>query len=273
MSKVTQDEQLLENVLFGKFHFFDDLGSPQNRSFQGTLFTVAHGNEKYLVTNRHNVDFTLIDENKVNARLMKVEVTYRWRFDGQSHETSVVEIPEGTPIYVDDNKFNDVAVIDISDVKLEGVKLSRANINIISFLEKDNFDKHAQYVDQLNFIGFPCNFWDQENHLPITREAMISSIPNLNYSGGKLPLADRILVSGLSFSGSSGSLVTNKRGAYMGVMAGHYELDNVEGLSQFQKHAGLSFFIKGYVIRNIIKNKKTFVWGGNWDAVNERWED
>jgi len=77
-----------------------------------------------------------------------------------------------------------------------------------------HFDR-LQIADEAFFIGFPGfdgRMWFEEAAvLPIARTASLASIPSVPFTNTHIRTADVLMVAGLSFSGSSGSIVINRR--------------------------------------------------------------
>ena len=131
-------------------------------------------------------------------------------------------------------------------------------------------EEQARMMDQLSFVGFPGTaggipFWDQEWNLPVARQAIISSLPGRSYVHRGIGTGDAMLVSGLSFSGSSGSPVffheIGERSGFgthehvpdriVGIMSGHWWTDdNVPEV--FRQHSGFSYLTSSRSILALI---------------------
>ena len=117
-------------------------------------------------------------------------------------------------------------------------------------------------MDFVSFIGYPgsngLGWWDQRWNTPIARMATIASNPAVPFTHDSISTADVTLVSGLSFSGSSGSpVLLHQKGLrtsglvvdpaftpamLLGIMSGHW-WDVTEKPAMF-KHSGLSYFTR-----------------------------
>jgi hypothetical protein len=127
-------------------------------------------------------------------------------------------------------------------------------------------------------MGYPGNhngqpWWDEELVLPIIREASISSYPGKSFFNKLLKGSHNILVSGLSFGGSSGSPIFNIgtqiavgaglvmqggiEAKLIGVMAGHLPFVYNDHLPIMIKHSGLSYFVDSTAIIDLLNNKNS----------------
>jgi len=122
------------------------------------------------------------------------------------------------------------------------------------------------------FIGYPGlrgqPWWDQAAELPIARVATLASIPAIEFRNEAVKTAEVLLVSGLSFSGSSGSPVFNKRkgifpggdvhdpsyvpSKIIGIMSGHF-WENPDASPDMFRHSGLSYMTKATAITALIE--------------------
>lgn len=125
-------------------------------------------------------------------------------------------------------------------------------------------------MDVASFVGFPGNdgkkWWNKKWNLPISRTVHIASWPRIASSNNSIPTLDVMLVSGLSFSGSSGSPIISyekgiKAGAtlstvsyvaprILGIMSGHWWNEEPKGGMFF--HSGLSYFTRATSIRELL---------------------
>lgn len=133
--------------------------------------------------------------------------------------------------------------------------------------------------DMATFIGFAgrgaSRWWDQKRSLPIGRLASLSSYPGASFEHDDISTADTALVSGLSFSGASGSPVIshvktdvsdgfssghfNNRvdSEIIGIMSGHF-WDHDESAPPLFQHSGLSYFTRATSIRALIEHARTY---------------
>jgi hypothetical protein len=120
-------------------------------------------------------------------------------------------------------------------------------------------------MDLVSFIGFPgsgkSKWWDHAWHSPVARLASLASSPHQPFSNPSIPTADTVLVAGLSFSGSSGSMVilhqkgippgdivdpTYAPAMIVGIMSGHWWEAAQE--PEMFSHSGLSYFTRSTAI-------------------------
>ena len=93
-----------------------------------------------------------------------------------------------------------VDVTPLSNMRVGGKMLYIKHLND-KFLTPINYEKVALGSDVL-FIGYPNNFYDTRNNLPLARKGSLSSIPSVDFEGkGELVIDAEV------FEGSSGSPV------------------------------------------------------------------
>ena len=63
------------------------------------------------------------------------------------------------------------------------------------------------------FAGFPNNFYDKKNNLPLVRRGILASMPNVDFQG-----KGNVVIEALVFEGSSGSPVFVDRGTQWGLL-------------------------------------------------------
>lgn len=141
-------------------------------------------------------------------------------------------------------------------------------------------------MDTCYFIGFPGTkksqtksrktlpHYDTVHGLPIARQAIVASMTTKFFENQDLTAAMATrLVSGLSFSGSSGSpvftpalgippndLITGpyREAKLVGIMSGHLTTD--AKIADYE-HAGLSYFASSSVVLDLIKKARENEWG------------
>ncbi len=127
----------------------------------------------------------------------------------------------------------------------------------------------AQTMDAASFIGFPESdgnpWWDERATLPIARMVTLASTPEHTFVNSQIKSEDVVLVSGLSFKGSSGSpVILHSKGIkvdpplnswyvpakIIGIMSGHW---NESGpVSSMLEHSGLSYFTRSTSILEML---------------------
>jgi len=115
-------------------------------------------------------------------------------------------------------------------------------------------------MDLVSFLGYPgtgsSQRWDLEWTTPVARLASLASWPHVPFTNFTIPTDDMTLVSGLSFSGSSGSLVLlHEKGiapgggivdpmyappTILGIMSGHWREPSDE--PAMFRLSGLSYY-------------------------------
>ena len=124
-------------------------------------------------------------------------------------------------------------------------------------------------MDIASFIGFPGKkgkpWYDEKWNLAIARSANIASLPYIGFTNSSIPTSDAMLVSGLSFSGSSGSaVISHQKGIQVGpglsgsnyvppkvvgIMSGHWwDEDDPEPF----RHSGLSYLTSSSAILSLM---------------------
>jgi hypothetical protein len=125
-------------------------------------------------------------------------------------------------------------------------------------------------MDAASFIGFAGNkdsqWWDQLWRLGIARTVNIASVPGIPFTHADLKTSDVTLVAGLSFSGSSGSVVILHEKSLkvgdglvnphyvppkvIGIMSGHWwDIGAEPGLFL---HSGISYFTRSSSVLSLL---------------------
>lgn len=111
----------------------------------------------------------------------------------------------------------DLACVDVS--MLTHTKAYTASISQ-GFLEKIDYAKTFLGSEVL-FAGFPANFYDKRNNLPLLRRGILASMPNVDFQG-----EGSVVIEALVFEGSSGSPVfvdSGDRWVLLGVLSQTWE--------------------------------------------------
>lgn len=252
--------------------FKDNIGNL--KSAYGTGIALIHKNELAFVTNRHIVDSSL---KYPDTKLLLSEMFIWCR---RKSNPSIDFPPEKFKVAVDIAKVlthstADVAVI--SNIKFYDAEANNPIINPIleeTLAKQDFFKNEITASDPCVFIGYPANninhpWWDTELGLPIVRLANIASHPKYDFKNDNIRSTHARLVTGLSFSGSSGSPILNlgsqlkSKDGYIsppnpitpkiiGIMGGHWWEDNKQ-IPEMLKHTGLSYFITSIAISELLE--------------------
>lgn len=265
---------LNKNIFFSstqiKCYFQDSIGN--TKTILGTGFAVVKlkaqdledikrgeiaNPAQYFITNRHNLDPSMKLGNDTKFNLSKVEILFRkknklptFEVFSEENETKFIEIPKISDICFSENA--DVAVIHgdfFQNAVVEGYGLGFIPYNDIA--QTKDYSKYIRILGEASFIGYPAingkPLWDTKTNLPIARQINIASYPYKDFENSEISTSNVRLVSGLSFSGSSGSIVVSHLYKYpdreelvlpkvIGIMSGHFKEDNN------LEHSGLSYF-------------------------------
>lgn len=251
--------------------FVDSIGNTRNIS--GTGFWLAARPSSIFVTNRHNLDPTMKFGQDSDLRLGKLEIQHR-AFEGPfltpSDSTSFEEcVLDGADIRISDS--GDVALI--VSPRFVGIDAEITHSRALRFTElatEDFFQNDLNIMDPVSFIGYPgtsrTRWWDTVTNRPIARGATIASAPSKPFINPSVKTGDVTLVSGLSFGGSSGSIVVSHQKGIplgegikgpkhvapriIGVMSGHW-WDEGSTPDMF-RHSGLSHFTRATSITDLM---------------------
>ena len=246
--------------------FNDDIGN--SRTGIGTGFFLRRHPTSFFVTNRHNVDPTMRLGQSWSLRAVKLllrryadgvptEET-RW-FALDMHRSSWLHSPTA-----------DVSVLAVGHFA-EQLGEFGFNVLLVDVASQSFFERRAQMMDFVSFIGYPgsgtSTWWDKRWNTPIARMATIASSPAVPFTHESVATSDVTLVSGLSFSGSSGSpVLLHQKGVrtgagltdpaftpptLLGIMSGHW-WDARDEPAIF-KHSGLSYFTRATSIAPLLR--------------------
>lgn len=253
-----------------KCHFRDDIGNP--KLISGTGFWVKTTTDDLFITNRHNVDAKLGLGPDTKYKLEKLEIELRKTSEPDAYhkETKFFNFSIDDSIIYPSDKADVVAIK--SQARLEQcVEYSYKTFNYIDIADLTYLKNSVSLMDIASFIGYPgtttSKWWDQEWNFGVARVVNIASHPAVPFTHPDI-LTDNInLVSGLSFSGSSGSVVLlHEKGIkiglglsggnyvspkIIGLMSGHWQKETDD--PQILKHSGLSYFTRSDSILEILE--------------------
>lgn len=267
-----------ENLLWAVHRIAATFSDPlmNIRTSVGTGFWLRSLSDKNVfITNKHVLDPTIIFGEETEYKLNKIELELRlWKNNKPEPLTKFFEVKNLVCIHTSDSA--DCALL-ISP-KLHNFKESEFPIaSIIKqkdlALENDFQENKIKLMEPAIFIGYPgkkgLNWWDEKWKLPVARQCTLASWPAISFVNQQIKSADALLVSGLSFSGSSGSPVfvynrgmqpggdlndPNWRPAQLiGIMSGHFEEDDGD-IPQMFFHTGLSYLTRSTAIFEILKS-------------------
>ena len=149
----------------------------------------------------------------------------------------------------------DLACVDVTllaHMRVEGKPLYIKHLDD-KFLTPINYEKVAPGSDVL-FVGYPNNFYDTRNNLPLARKGSLSSIPSVDFEGkGELVIDAEV------FGGSSGSPVFidwDNKYRLLGVLARSVERTKRGGgrtiAIEVKEHIGLGIIVKQRHVQELI---------------------
>jgi hypothetical protein len=258
--------------------FVDGVGNVRRGVGTGFWITLSDG-EMGLVTNRHNLDPEIkFPGQGLELRELKIEVRkYHDDYpDAGLPETRFFTVDPDSPRLL--HRDADCAVLP-NPKYVEELPSGFKSVPWNSMFVADNFfyRDHVELGDPTMFVGFAgrsgAAWWDTAWTLPIARQATIASTPNVPFSNPQIPTKNVLLVSGLSFQGSSGSPVFMGKKVIpddpdddplhmtlrpqmtdvkiIGIMSGHFQ-ERVEDEADMFRHTGLSYFTRSQAIQDLI---------------------
>jgi len=265
--------------------FADDLGNPSRTGIGTGFWMRLKSGQPCFVTNRHNIDPAVQFPDMPALRLATASIELR--------ESS--GFADGEPNYGFQTRYsgladegNKVIALDNADCAVTVPKFKEPTDGFLvcapfdegDLADEDFFKKSLMPVHETYFIGFAGrrsdavvgrlegSWWDTKWNLPIARSAVIASVPFLNFNNDSINTKDVRLVSGMSFSGSSGSPVISKEIGFhakppikcdnyvpekiIGIMSGHWWAET--DYPEIFKHSGLSYFTCSTSILHLIRS-------------------
>jgi hypothetical protein len=266
--------------------FADDIGNaPIIGTGTGFWMFTAEGRLLF-VTNRHNVDPGLRFPHKAALKLADVEIELRVNpietLDGSTRFFKCSNV--AACLFT--SKDADVAAFVVPTfADHEPSKYPpRVYVKEAVLADQSWFQTTQGLMDECYFIGYPgvtaslsktgknVYFYDTQTNVPVARQAIIASPPPTCYRHPDIKTSDVILVSGMSFSGSSGSPVITPElglrpggdvsGPYrpvkvIGIMSGSFGTTEVG--TDFT-HAGLSYLTMSTAILRVIEEARSANW-------------
>lgn len=213
-------------------------------------------------------------------RLSEVEIEYRFQeYPGNwrpEREFVRVEDIESSLVMHDGA---DVAVFRNPSLIPSDPRYSNNAFPILDIATQEFLQNSVNPMDIASFVGFPGkdgkHWTDRKWGLPISRTGHISSWPKLAFENDSIPTTDTMLISGLSFSGSSGSpVILHEKGIkaapplvgthvspkIIGIMSGHWW--NEEPSQDMFVHSGLSYLTRATAIRELLDAKPSIATDG-----------
>jgi hypothetical protein len=247
-----------------KAQFEDDIGNTPNRV--GTGFWVSRGDDIAFITNRHILDPTMQCQPRRNLKLSEVQLEHRRIEDGVAFPETAFFPVQSLDAALRMHPDADCAALMNPQVQKPSNFPLALSIDIKDLADERWLREDVQLMDFASFIGFPGSgehlWWDQRANHPIARLATIASLPDAPFVNKAIATADVTLVSGMSFSGSSGSPIISHLKAespwtqhrrppkVLGIMSGHL-VESSPAHPMFQ-HTGLSYFTRSTSILQLL---------------------
>lgn len=259
--------QLIFSVTQIKMAFHNEIG--EVRSAVGTgFFLRTEAGTPVFVTNKHNLDPSLM--LGPNYTLSSVSILLR-EYDDTNFTKKTkfvdVDILHSNIIHSQDE--------DVSAIIAPSFINQPPSFNFYTINRKDNladqtfFESKVFIMDLVSFLGYPgkgaSKWWDLSWNSSIARLGSIASWPHEPFTNPDIKTTDVTLVTGLSFSGSSGSLVMlHEKGIppgvitdtrytpekIIGIMSGHWWESEKE--PKMFHHSGLSYYTRSTAIIKLL---------------------
>ena len=166
-----------------------------------TGFFIHYAEGSYFITNKH----VIIDENdNYFPDIIKLRLHRNKRDFTENDEYSIPLYDEnGEKVWLEHP--NRDKNIDVVAIPLNWNDVGKFWTNAFT-IEKDIIDlEFISIAEELFVMGYPLNFYDDVNNLPVVRNATVASHPNVPFKGNPYILIDARL-----HAGSSGSPVLTK---------------------------------------------------------------
>lgn len=251
--------------LRGKAEDYDPVLHPGETTFLASGFWMQlHEGHRVFCTNKHNVEPSM---KRAGLRLAQLEIEVR-KADGNAPAFYRVQNLD-TALWM--HETADCAVI--VDPEFENLPSDPKFFPLPeTWLATQAHFERLQLADEAFFIGFPGfegHMWfDEAAILPIGRSAALASIPSIPFTNAEIRTSDTLMVAGLSFTGSSGSLVVNRaKGippggdihdpshvpAYViGIMSGHFS-EPAPPQPAALRHGGLSYLTRSTALHELFQ--------------------
>jgi len=246
----------------------DSVLRPEGITFLASGFWVQLGEgHRAYCTNRHNVDPSL---KKGGLRLTQLEIEAR-HADGKTTTFHRVQNLEAA---LWSHQSADCAIL--IDPQLEHLPLGACCFPLPEdwIATQAHFEK-LQLADEAFFVGFPGfggRMWfDEAAILPIARNSTLASIPSVPFTNAEIRTSDTLMVAGLSFTGSSGSIVVNRAKGIapggdirdpahvpafaIGVMSGHFSEPSPQQPTAL-RHGGLSYLTRSTSLHELFQTAR-----------------
>jgi hypothetical protein len=238
----------------------------------GTAFWIATADiGPVLITNKHNIDPSMTLDPQLGYTLAELSINVREEGLSESSRlifqpsTEFLPVREPSACIVSSDDADCAILVNLLNRMDPSAARRVVGTPERSLAPEAHFREEMSLADPVTFIGFAGtqeeSWFDEAWNLPIARVATLASPPSKPFQNKGIRSADVLLVSGLSFSGSSGSPVythpmTNLRGNrippfLVGIMSGHWT--DGQGQTYPAHHSGLSYFTRSTSIRAVLE--------------------
>ena len=145
-----------------------------------------------LVSNRHVLQGNALTETECTIRLT------RKKENGAPDFGEIKTVNKVWDLYTHHDPDVDLACIDVSDIRHTNAFYEHLGENILTPIDY----KQVTIGKEILFVGYPTDYYDHINNLPLGRKGFISSKPDVNFYN-----KSEIVIDAQVFPGSSGSPV------------------------------------------------------------------
>lgn len=187
-------------------------------SASGLFF--KHGDNKYLVTNRHVV--VDVCENFF-PEILSIKL-HNDKHNYSANNTILINLyNNGKQNWLEHPEISktkaDIAVIPLNNTVLDSANTALFNSSIVNFITEKNFPQNIQLSSFANvaIVGYPLGFHDEVNNLPVYRKGMIASSYPIKFNQLPYFLIDAVLHEGTSGSpviSSPDNILVNDKGSF-----------------------------------------------------------
>lgn len=253
--------------------FEDDIGNKPQTGYGTGFWLILENGKSVFVTNKHNVDPSINYPDKPNLSLTKfsIELRYYSEDDEPTEHTNFFDVVNVETCLYSSSNADCSILVEPRFSKDPPLNPNGMILKCKNLITEEMFDNLIiGPMETAFFVGFPgrsIHWWDEKWKLPIARQCTIASLPQISFTNNQIKTNDIILVSGLSFSGSSGSPVflpargfppggdledpTWRPPLLAGIMSGHFwEATSVPSMFD---HTGLSYMTRSTSILSLIR--------------------
>lgn len=168
------------------------------------IFSIGTGFLVKRLVGGDNFKIYLVSNKHVLCEAQSIAVTFTTIKDGYPNLGNNIRLPiKDTKIHIvgHSNPNVDIAVLDCTGLFL--MLPDRLYFKLVDYEMLASFEEpELEIAENVFFVGYPDNRYDEKNNLPLIRTGLISSHPKYNYNGDPVFIIDAQV-----FPGSSGSPV------------------------------------------------------------------